>query len=672
VEYDSGLELVIKVDYQTLPTTLDIVRKGGSDDKKINLTFDDGPDGVYTPQILDILKKYNIKATFFTVGNNIEDNLSIVKRIIQEGHEIGNHTFTHPNISHLSQRQLGFELNAHNLLLQSLTGRGSLLFRPPFDIDSEPQFVREALSIKTAAESGYQIVSMNVDPKDWMNPGTSEIVNRTIDGVDSGLGKVILLHDSGGDRSQTVSALPQIIEKLQAGGYQFVPTSELLGMTRDQVMPKVSSYDLTSSYINFVGFFGISLYMKIITAIFYFGLFLGVGRALIIGTLAIIEKLQSKFPPRHSHGLSTAVIIPAYNEGKVICKTIDSVLASEYKDFQILVINDGSSDNTSKTVSKKYGRNRRVILMDKPNTGKSDSINYGLKHTHADIVIIIDADTIFDRYTIPRLVRHFSDPNIAAVAGNAKVGNRSNLLTRIQAVEYITAQNLDRRAFSLLNCMTVVPGAVGAWRRQPLLDIGGVSTDTLAEDADATVALIRQGYKLAYDPLAYAYTEAPPTFETFMKQRFRWMFGNFQVAWKHRDTLFNPRYGLLGFVAFPNVIVFQIFFPLVSPFVDLYTLYILILGIANKINHPQLADLSYLWMTLEYYLAFLLLDLLVSFLAFCLERKEDFSLIFWIVIQRLFYRQLIYFTAIKAIITALHGKPVGWNKFERFGTVKRK
>src|SRR6476661_2611351 len=192
-----------------------------------------------------------------------------------------------------------------------------------------------------------------------------------------------------------------------------------------------------------------------------------------------------------------------------------------------------------------------------------------LASSHGEVVVALDADTHFEPDTIARLTRWFGDESIGAVAGNAKVGNRINLLTRWQALEYITAQNLERRALAALDTILVVPGAVGAWRRSALVKLGGFPTDTLAEDQDLTIALLRAGYRVLYDSQAIAWTEAPDTVSGLIKQRFRWAFGTLQCLWKHRKVTLKPRYGSLGLIAVPQTWLFQFLFSVVAPFVDL-------------------------------------------------------------------------------------------------------
>jgi cellulose synthase/poly-beta-1,6-N-acetylglucosamine synthase-like glycosyltransferase len=404
--------------------------------------------------------------------------------------------------------------------------------------------------------------------------------------------------------------------------------------------------------------------------LFIVGITLGIARFLAIDILALIQNRRMrrrKYPVDYKPGMS--IIVPAYNEAKVIDKTVDALLASTYENFEIIIVDDGSSDDTYERAMELYGGNPRVRTFKKQNGGKAEALNFGIEHSASEIIMVMDADTVMLSDAAEKLARHFVDPRVGAVAGNAKVGNRLNLLTNWQALEYITGQNLDRRAFALLNCITVVPGAIGAWRRELVVQMGGFTSQTLAEDADLTLTILRNGYRIEYEDEAIALTEAPDTVKAFLKQRFRWMFGTMQAAWKHLGVLMKPKYGSLGIVAIPNILIFQIFFPLISPLMDLAAL-ISVGQIAwERYQHPLHPAPDELTHLLVFYLLFLAFDFLTAFSAFLLEKKEDWSLITWLFFQRFFYRQLMYYVAVKSVMTAVRGQIVGWGKLERKATV---
>jgi cellulose synthase/poly-beta-1,6-N-acetylglucosamine synthase-like glycosyltransferase len=406
----------------------------------------------------------------------------------------------------------------------------------------------------------------------------------------------------------------------------------------------------------------------VLRTLFLVGIVLGVARLSVIGLLALVQAIRAH---RHVAGAPepVAVVVPAFNEEKVIVQTVRSLLASNGPGFEIVVVDDGSWDDTYAVVSEAFGDEPRVRAFRKPNGGKAAALNYGIRQTTAPIVIALDADTVFHPDTVQRLAAAFRNSKVGAVAGNAKVGNRINLLTKWQALEYVTSQNLDRRAFDVLNGITVVPGAVGAWRRDLILEAGGFSTDTLAEDADLTMSVLRRGYDVVYEDRAIAWTEAPDTVAGLLKQRFRWVFGTLQAAWKQRRTILRPRFGGLGVVAMPNLIVFQVLFPLVSPVMDLHMLLSLIAAAVQQHQHPTEFSPDIITRTAFFYAVFVAVDLAAAVLAFCLESREDWRLLMWLPLQRFVYRQLMYYVLIKSMVTALRGSVVGWGKLERKATV---
>ena len=665
-------------DKDKLPSSY-VIQRSGDHPGWIALTFDDGPDPRWTPRILDILKQENVPATFFVIGKNGQAYPDLVRRMVEEGHEVGNHTFTHPNLGEIPGPLTDLELNATQRLIESLTGRSTVLCRPPFFGDAEADKPEEVEPAIRAEKLGYIIVGLRIDPDDWKLPVTADqIVDRTmqraLDNNPETRGQVVLLHDSGGDRSATVEALPKLIHTLRAKGFKLVLTSELGGLTRDQAMPFVSPGQSVYTRADALAFFVLSYGGWLLQWTFLIGIILGLGRLIFIGTLAFAQWIRSQRRQRLHAGEAFApfvsVIVPAFNEEMVIEATLRSLLASEYQNIEIIVVDDGSVDRTSEVVREKFGAEARVRLYTEPNAGKANALNFGLRYATGEIVIALDADTVFAPQTIGALAHRFYDPLLGAVAGNAKVGNRINIVTRWQALEYITSQNMDRRAFATLNCITVVPGAVGAWRRNLVEQAGGFTSDTLAEDQDLTLRIRRQGYTIGYEENAIAWTEAPASLRSLAKQRFRWAYGTLQCMWKHADALFQPRYGALGFVAMPNVWIFQILFPLVSPIMDLMLVYTLLSAGLDWLQQPSGYSMSNLNQIFFYYALFLTIDWLSACFAFILEKQERWRLLWWIFLQRFCYRQVMYYVMIKSVATAVRGALVGWGKLERKATVE--
>src|SRR5262249_14056228 len=285
-----------------------------------------------------------------------------------------------------------------------------------------------------------------------------------------------------------------------------------------------------------------------------------------------------------------SVLIPAHNEAKVIEQTVRHILASDYPNLEVIVIDDGSIDDTAQVVRRSFASDPRVSLVSIPNSGKAVALNRGLAEAKGEVVVALDADTYFQADSVSKLLRWFVDPAVGAVAGNAKVGNRINVITRWQALEYVTSQNLERRALATLGCITVVPGAIGAWRREALLKLGGFPSDTLAEDQDLTISLLKRGYKVLYDSTAIAWTEAPDTVSGLIKQRFRWAFGTLQCLWKHRDVTLRPRYGSLGLIAVPQTWLFQFLFSMIAPLVDFIFLWSLLVSGLDLMEHHDQFD----------------------------------------------------------------------------------
>jgi cellulose synthase/poly-beta-1,6-N-acetylglucosamine synthase-like glycosyltransferase/peptidoglycan/xylan/chitin deacetylase (PgdA/CDA1 family)/spore germination protein YaaH len=664
------------------------VSQYGYHPKQVAITFDDGPDPEWTPKILDILKQYNVKGTFFMIGEVAQDNIGVMKRVYAEGHEIGNHTFTHPDISEISQGQVDLQLNLTERLFAAEIGVQPVYFRPPYSIDQEPDTNDQAAPIDHIQHLGYVIVGNKIDTNDWdehPRKTPQQIVSDVFDQINLAQtktwmrGSIILMHDGGGNRAPTVAALPELIKALRSHGYEIVPVSQLIGKSRDQVMPPIVGWRQRSyAQLDSIAFYLISFFNHFVIGVFFVGDVLMSGRLIIIGILAVIDRLRKRknfatpdYEPR------VAVLIPAYNEEKVIARTIRSVLMSNYKNIRIIVIDDGSKDATFQIASDTYAKEiaaGRVTVLTKPNGGKAEALNFALQFTDEEIYVGIDADGVIAHDAIARLVCHFANPHIGAVAGNAKVGNRVNLWTRWQALEYITSQNFERRALDLFDVVMVVPGAIGAWRTSAVKAGGGYAPDTVAEDADLTMSLLEQGFAVIYEDQALAFTEAPVNANGLARQRFRWSFGILQAIYKHKGAIVNRR--AMGLFALPNILIFQILLPLVSPLIDLMFVAGIVKYFIDKHFHPDTTSTSDLYKLLTFFLTFLLIDFAASALAFMLERKHaaskgDAWLLVHIWVQRFTYRQLFSWVLIRTVKRAIDGKPFSWDKLERTATMSK-
>ena len=674
--FDPDTGLIADQHYDVLPTSY-VIDRYGSHPGWIALTFDDGPDGRWTAKILDILKEKNAPATFFLIGKNMQAHPGVVRREIDQGMVLGSHTYTHPNIASLPEPAVDLELNATQRLFAVITGKSFRLFRPPYFGDAEPSTPAEVNPLLQAQKLGYLIVGLRIDTDDWKKPPPNVIVQRVFDRLaqpattDEPAGQVVLLHDSGGDRSNTVAALPTLIDQLRAKGYTLVTIDQLAGLTHDQAMPPTNRgwLELTLDRIGFGIFREVDIAL---TALFITAIALGVLRLIFLVILAVVHRLgEDKRRPADidpETGPLVSVLIPCFNEEKVIAASLARILESNWSRLEVLVLDDGSSDGTSAEVEKHFSDEPRVRLMRFPNGGKALALNRGLDQVKGDIIVALDADTLFPPSTIGRLARWFVDPKVGAVAGNALVGNRRNLVTRWQALEYVTAQNLERRALAALGAVTVVPGAVGAWRRSALEQLGGYPSDTLAEDQDLTMAIQKAGWRVEFDPDARAYTEAPETVAGLLKQRFRWSFGTLQCLWKHRDALFSRKRPVLGFVALPQIWLFQIILATAAPLVDLAVVWSLISATLDHFFHPVEWSSDQLIQSLLYWAVFIFVDLSAAALGMALEKRAPWADLPWIPVQRFGYRQLMYYVVIKAVVTAVRGPRVGWGKLERRAT----
>ncbi len=674
ISYDKN-NIIRDQNFDVFPTPY-VVRRMGDKPGAVALTFDDGPDVFATPKILDILEAKKAVATFFVIGENALAHPAIVNRIISSGSEIGNHSYWHPNMALLSDERIKFELNMTQRIVQAYAGRSMRLFRAPYFGDAEPTTNDELVPATDAQENGYTNVGLHVDPGDWKKPGVQKIIDETLSAVMSGNAEksqqIVLLHDGGGDRTQTIAALPGIIDGLRARGYKIVPVSALAGLTSAQVMPKVSGADLLAVRAD-VGIFLIAAFMLwLLKGLFYVAIALGIARAVTLAALALRARFDRNRPiaPAIDPERFVSVLIPAYNEARVIEGSIRRVLASDQVQLEIIVIDDGSADETADIVRKAFAAEPRVRLLRLDNGGKARALNEGIGLAKADIIIALDADTQFEPLTIARLARWFDDADIGAVAGNAKVGNSHNLVTRWQSIEYVTAQNLERRALDQLGAITVVPGAVGAWRLSALNSVGGYPVDTLAEDQDLTIAIQRKGWLVAYDIEAVAWTEAPETFKALARQRFRWAFGTLQCLWKHGAILRSGKPLGLAVIGLPQAWVFQIAFACISPIIDLALVTNIVTTTIRIYQHGWAQTQTDVLAMALFWLAFTSIDAISGWIAYALEPRRQRYPLLLLIAQRFVYRQVMYSVVLRAVNAALTGPSVGWGKLERTGRTR--
>ena len=613
----------------------------------IALTFDDGPDPKWTPQILDLLARHEARATFFVIGSKVNEHPELTRRILAEGHEIGAHTFSHAELVAVPSWRRRLEMTLTQNAIAGVTGRRATLMRPPFS--AEPDAVRadEFTALAEVTRGTYLAVLADHDTEDWRRPGVEAIVNASTPRL--GTGAVVMLHDGGGDRSQTVAAVKTLLE--EGSGYQFTTVSEGLGLPAANP-PADTAARLRGHALRLVQ----TLSQWVSSA-----MILLLGIALTLALLRMVLQLvtatvHARRARRDRRGLRylgpVSVIVPAYNEAANIAATVWALHNSDYPWVEIIVVDDGSTDDTAGIVRRLRLPGVRVVRQ--PNAGKPAALNNGLRHARGALLVLVDGDTVLETDAVGRLVQPFADPTVGAVSGNTRVVNRRRLLGRWQHLEYVMGFNLDRRMFEIGECMPTVPGAIGGFRRDALRDVGGIPEVTLAEDTDLTMSVIRAGWRVVYQESAVAWTEAPSTLRQLWRQRYRWCYGTLQAMWKHRRSIVErgPA-GKLGRRGLLYLLLFQVLLPLTAPAVDAYAVYGLIF--------LPVAQVAGVW------LGFLAIQVLTAAYALRLDR-EPLRPLWALPFQQVVYRQLMYLVVVQSTVTALMGIRLRWHRIVRTGS----
>ncbi|MEU9046353.1 bifunctional polysaccharide deacetylase/glycosyltransferase family 2 protein [Kitasatospora sp. NPDC048343] len=616
----------------------------------IVLTFDDGPDPTWTPQILDVLRRERVHATFFVVGTQAAAHPDLIRRIVSEGHQIGVHTFTHTDLGPAPDWRRSLELRETQLALAGSAGVTSSLLRPPYSSSPDALDDGEWDAVQQAGHAGYLTVLTTQDSEDWRRPGTAQIL-KTLDDAAGGPGRIVLMHDSGGDRSQTVAALTALLPRLKDRGLHFATVSEAVGLS-DPVHRAGTADRLQGTAFMWLLRGGDRTLAALGWLLWAAGA-ISVLRAVAVLAAARRHKRLRRRPWGPPVTEPVSVIVPAYNESAGIEAALRSLLASDHP-VEVIVVDDGSTDGTADLVESLDLPYTRVIRQE--NAGKPAALNTGIAAARAELLVMVDGDTVFEPDAVRHLVQPFADPSVGAVSGNAKVINRGGLLGRWQHIEYVVGFNLDRRLFDLAECMPTVPGAVGAFRRSALLAVGGVGEETLAEDTDLTMALCRAGWRVVYEERAKAWTEAPASLSALWRQRYRWCYGTLQAMWKHRGALVQGgQAGKLGRRGLLYLLMFQVLLPLLAPVVDVFALY----GLAF-LDPVRIVGL---------WAAFLLVQMLMGAYAFRLD-KERYGPLWSLPLQQFVYRQLMYLVVIQSVFTALAGSRLRWQRMQRYGTLR--
>ena len=586
------------------------------------------------------------------MGSQVARHPGIAQSLHREGFELGNHTFTHTEISAGAAWRRSLELTLTERAVAGAVGVRPRLVRPPYSSSPDAVTSGQVGTFASVARRGYLIALSDLDTKDWQEPPVDAILRRA--SPRGGEGGTVLLHDGGGgDRSATLAALPRLVSRLQAKGFRFVRASELASLPQAAAEVPASPWESFQGSL-LIGSLAVSrAVVGAVGVVLALIAVLAIARTFVLLALARQHRrLLRRLPSDPSFQPPVSVIVPAFNESVGIERAVRSLDACDYPDFEVVVVDDGSTDGTGEIVEGLELPQVRVVRQ--TNAGKAAALNRGMSETRHEIIAMVDADTVFERDTLRQLVRPFADSGVGAVSGNTKVGNRRGLLGRWQHIEYVMGFNLDRRLYDVLRCMPTVPGAVGAFRRRALTDIGGVSEATLAEDTDITLGVGRAGWRVVYAGEARGWTEAPSNLSGLWRQRYRWSYGTMQAVWKHRAAIWRPGEERIGRRAIPYLVLFQLALPMLAPLVDVFALY----GLLFLDPLPVVA----------YWVGFNALQLFLGFYAFRLDGEPARPL--WAVpLQQFVYRQLMYLVVIESVITALMGKRLAWQNVERSGDV---
>ncbi|HKF80302.1 MAG TPA: bifunctional polysaccharide deacetylase/glycosyltransferase family 2 protein [Thermoleophilaceae bacterium] len=621
--------------------------------KRVALTFDDGPDPVWTRRIARELRRLRAPATFFVIGSQVVRHPEVVRELWRQGFELGNHTFTHADVFGMPGPLRRLQIDATDNAIAGATGIRARLFRPPYSSVPEAITGPEESVLTGIARDGYVVVLSDRDGQDWHPSRSPATIARSAVGRARGA-SVILLHDGGGDRARTLAALPRIVRRLRAEGYRLVEVSRLLGLRRSAVDFPTTGWQRLRGRLLIASLTAARWITAALTLMLApIALLILLRAAFVVALAHRHARRRRALPTGTSQPPSVSIVVPAFNEAVVIERAVRSFAASDYPELEVIVVDDGSEDGTGDVVEA-VGLEQVQVIRQR-NSGKSAALNRGIAASRNEVIVMVDADTVFETASLRRVVAPLSASEVGAVSGNTKVGNRRGLLGRWQHIEYVLGFNLDRRLFDVLRCLPTVPGAIGAFRRDALADVGEVPADTLAEDTDLTLAIGRAGWEVVYAEEARAWTEAPATLAALWRQRYRWSYGTMQAIWKHKAAIWRRGERRIGRRAIPYLVLFQILLPALAPLVDVFALY----GAMFLDPAPVLG----------YWLAFNLVQLAQGWYAFRLDGESPRPL--WAVpLQQFVYRQLMYLVVIESMISALRGTRLRWQHAERSGEIE--
>lgn len=405
-----------------------------------------------------------------------------------------------------------------------------------------------------------------------------------------------------------------------------------------------------------------SVFVNLSTVFLLLFLILLIGRYFLLIWSSYRQHRESLAGKHYQPGGFTppaTILVPAHNEGPGIEGAIQSLLELNYPFLEILVINDGSTDDTAARARRWAGRYRNAVLRvidTGENIGKAQALNLGIKNARHEFIVCMDGDSRLDSQSVMRGIAHFADESVAAVAGNVKIINRNNFLTRLQSLEYIEGLNLVRRAQGYFQCVNIIPGPMGFFRRSILEEVGGYESDTFAEDCDLTVKILSRGYFINYEPEAVSWTEAPESINGLITQRYRWTRGILQSLRKHKFTLFHFRRATFINTA---VLWYMVFESVIWPFMNIFG-NIFFLFIAFWYGAVHLLILWWLILTM--------LDMIAALHTISME-EEELSLVFYAIPYRAVFILAVDVTKLLSTFEEILGIRMSWGRIERRGRI---
>jgi cellulose synthase/poly-beta-1,6-N-acetylglucosamine synthase-like glycosyltransferase/peptidoglycan/xylan/chitin deacetylase (PgdA/CDA1 family) len=635
--------------------------------KTVALTFTGGPDPRWTPRLLKVLADHDVAATFFTIGAEVARHPDLTRLIARGGHELGSAGYTNSDLGAMPSWRSRLELDLTQHALAGAAGVHTRLVRLPHVIGSDDVYGGRRRVAAEVARRGNLLVLADLDSRTATERSAAGIADATTPA--EGTGAIVALPASGPDLAATTAALGRLLDRLSGEGYRVTTVSDALRTPPAAVPAATGERAVGKGFV--LAQQGAKLVSDGLMVLFGLAAVVLTGRVLVLLLFARLHLFQlwrerrrrrrrerawmraNPWRPDGPIPPPVSVVVPAYNEAANIAATVRSLVNTRYSGtVEVIVVDDGSSDDTAGLVERL--RLPGVQVVRRPNGGKPAALNTGLRYARYEAVVLVDADTVFQPDTIGRLVGPLSNPRVGAVSGNTKVANRKGLLGRWQHIEYVMGFNLDRRMYDVLKCMPTVPGAIGAFRRTAIDRVGGITSDTLAEDTDLTMALCRAGWLVRYEETAVAWTEVPSTLRQLWRQRYRWCYGTMQAMWKHKRAVVqrgpSGRFGRRGL---PYLALFHVLLPLCAPAVDVLA------GYGMFVLDPL--RVAGAW------LAFSAVQVVACRSALWLD-GESTRAVWTLPLQQVVYRQLTYLVVIQSLVTAAMGVRLPWQPIRRTGT----